>query len=200
MRKLPFVPPEDFYLEELRPLDEQLCELLKRRKEISDGKPGFPPAAYIMEWAEKYGFYEDFLNYLFRDLREEEAHRPFVEPHGFRKHLPVMKSVELDDKMYSITFIRQYENASVLMLIVDWEEDEEDHLHHQMVGVFDLSVGPEFDCRFQSGRGSGGQSSKTFLISPPLPDDLSGKDFSFQGRSYPFAENQFEVNFTIRME
>lgn len=200
MRRMPFAPPDNFYKEELRPLDEQLCELLKKRKEISDGKPGFPPAAFISEWAEEYGLYEDFLNYLFSQLRDDEMYRPFVEPHGFRKYLPVMKSVEVEEKMYSITFIRQYENASVLMLIIDWEEEEvEDHRHHNF-GIYDLSIGPKFDCRKSSGRGSTGQSSHTFIISPALPDDLTGIEFSFQGKSYPFAEEQFELNFTIHME
>ncbi len=37
-----------------------------------------------------------------------------VEPKGFLKNTPILKSFEKDDVFYSVTFIRQFENASVV--------------------------------------------------------------------------------------
>ena len=110
------------YDQQLLMMDEHLCALLKQRKEISNNNPGQSPNESISKWAEKYGVYEDLLNSLFGLLRNEEIFRPQVEPNNFRRHLPVMKAFEQAERLYSITFIRQYDNASVIYLTIDWDE------------------------------------------------------------------------------
>lgn len=37
-----FRPPTNYYCEELVPVDEQICGLLAKRKELSNNNPGFP--------------------------------------------------------------------------------------------------------------------------------------------------------------
>lgn len=37
------VNQSDYYDQKLLPLDDQLCELLKQRKELSNNNPGVPP-------------------------------------------------------------------------------------------------------------------------------------------------------------
>jgi len=183
MERLPFERPADNYDERLFPIDEQLCALLKKRKDISNNNPGFPPEEAITNWAIKYDLYEDYLNSLFGSLRLEDFFKPRVEPTEFRKHLSVLKSVEINERFYSVTFIRQYENASVIRLNVDWDGTNESpiDIHHQRQRTsFELFILGEYDCRADGGRGSTGTNTYNFIVSPPLPDNISGLELVFR--------------------
>ena len=47
MKRMSFEQPTDHYDEKVFSIDEQLCALLKQRKEISNNDPGFPPRKNI---------------------------------------------------------------------------------------------------------------------------------------------------------
>lgn len=181
MQRLPFEHPIDKYDEKLFSIDEQLCALLKERKDISGSEPGFPPEEAIINWSLKYNLYEDYLKSLFGTMRLEDHFKPRVEPTGFRKHLPVLKSVEVNERFYSVTFIRQYENASVIHLNVDWHSVDEPPInmqnHHNSFELFLLGA---YDCRSNGGRGSTGTKTYNFIVSPALPDDISGHELVFR--------------------
>ena len=186
MRKVT-VEESSYYNEQILSIDEQLCGLLKQRKELSNNNPGFPPLEHISGWMKKYGLYEDLLKSLFQLLKNEEFFRPQVEPNKFRKHIPVMKTREVAERLYSVTFIRQFDNASVVHLDIDWNDTndsnslEELHRRHAK-GVFYLSIGQNYDCRPIGGSGSGGHSTQKFVVSPPLPDNL--RDLSLEFTEY----------------
>lgn len=180
MKRMPFERPTEHYDERVFDIDERLCALIKQRKEISDNNPGFPPFEYISRWASSFELYEDFLKAIFGTLTSENHFRPTVEPTGFRKHLPVLKSIAIDECFYSITSIRQYANASVLNLNIDRDTtivlpgDRTQRSH------FELFIGEQYDCRYTSGGGSGEHFSHKFVVSPPLPDDISGLELVFR--------------------
>lgn len=198
MKRMPFERPTNPYEEFLLPIDEQICALLKRRKDLSNNNPGFPSDDAISNWATKYNLYEDYLSSLFGTLRMEDLFKPQVEPIGFRKHLPVLKSVEIDERLYSITFIRQYENASVINLNVDWDgTNDSPHLHEQ--GNFELFLGEQYDCRLEGGGGSTGYYKYNYVVSPPLPDDFSGMDLIVTEYSDHFKENPTGIKFVIHL-
>ena len=113
--EMPFRPPTDHYYKELAPIDEQICELLAKRKELSNNNPGFPSLELISEWSQKYGLNENWLRRIFASymLYEERLQRP-VEPTGFLKFVPILKSIEIDDMTYAVTHMKQYRNASVV--------------------------------------------------------------------------------------
>lgn len=115
-----FERQDAYYDERLQPIDENICELLKQRKALSEGNPGHPLQALVNEWAEKYGFYPEHLHAVFSTLSAEELHKPRIKPNGFRCQLPVMRSAEQGDFFYSIVALRQYDNASVVVLSADW--------------------------------------------------------------------------------
>ena len=69
--------------------------LLKERKELSDGDPGFPHDEAIYKWAKQYGFYPDYLNSLFSSMMDESEFKPRVEPTKFQKHIPVLKRMNI---------------------------------------------------------------------------------------------------------
>ena len=92
MKPMLFEPPTDHYDERIEATDEQICQLIKQRKELSDNNPGFPTEKHITDWSKKYDFEEDFLNYIFVDLLNEDLYKPVVEPKNFIKNTPVMKA------------------------------------------------------------------------------------------------------------
>ena len=103
---------DGLYDERLSSVDDQLCELLKKRIGISDGKPGTPTEEMIAYWSKKHDLATNFISYIFSMLENAKILMDRVEPKNFRKYVPVLKSVEKDDYLYTITFIKQYENAS----------------------------------------------------------------------------------------
>lgn len=192
MKRMPFEPPIEHYDEQIEAIDEQICNLIKQRKELSNNNPGFPTKQLITNWAKKYNFYEDFLNSVFADFLNEDIYKPVVEPKGFLKNIPILKSFEKDDIFYSVTFVRQFENASVVHFNID-REDTEDEMPRRFREpiFFDLSIegkDADYDCRNEGGGGSGGHESYTFIVSPALPDDISKYKLVFKECKLPFQK------------
>ncbi|MFE7061776.1 hypothetical protein ACFVAD_06470 [Sutcliffiella sp. NPDC057660] len=192
LKQIPFVRPTDHYDIKALPIDEKICALLKTRKEITLSKPGFPPLEYISEWSQKYGLYENQLNSLFSLIMKEEHHRSIVEPTGFRRIIQILKSNEHEDKVYYISSIRQYDNASVVFLNMDWDENTDEEYNP---GFFELVIkgNEEYYCRMISGGGSPGHYYYNFIVDPPLPDDVLGMKMIFKKTNLPFEENQSEL-------
>ena len=197
MEQMSFEPPTDHYDERIVMIDEQICQLINQRKELSNNNPGFPPKQYIADWSKKYHFYESFLDSVFANFFYEEVHKPVVEPKGFRKNIPILKSFEREDDFYSITFMRQYENASIVHLNIDgnstndiseWQQREDTHFELSIKGA-DV----QYDCRNEGGGGSMENQTFRFLVSPALPDDTSQYKLVFKEHRAPFQkETGFE--------
>ncbi len=165
---MPFEPPTEDYDVRIQAIDEEICNLIKQRKEISNNNPGFPTKQLIANWSKKYDFYEDFLNSVFAQFLNEVFYRPVVEPKGFLKNIPILKSFEKDDVFYSVTFMRQFENASVVHFNSDREEsdDEMDRRIREPI-LFDLFIEGkegEYNCRNEGGGGTRGHQSYTFIV------------------------------------
>lgn len=194
-----------YYDQKLLSIDEQFCELIKQRKVLSNNNPGVPPLETVSKWTEKYGIYEDLLNSLFELLRNEEIFRPQVEPNNFRRHLPVMKVIENAERLYSVTFIRQYDNASVVYLTIDWDDpNNSDYLEEirrsRYEGSFHLYINENYDCRPIGKKGSGGHFTQKFVVSPPLPDDLTGLSLVFTEYTNHLKENPTGLEFVMNLE
>lgn len=191
----------DKYDERLFSIDEQLCELLKKRKDISTNNSRFPPKEVIANWAKKYGLYEDYLSSLFGSVGLVDYFKPRVDPIGFRENIPVLKSIEINDCFYSVMFIRQYENASVLRLNVDWDGTDELPMDiHRQHPIFELFIKGEYECREDGRRGSTGTNTYNFIISPPLPDDISGIELVFREYSDTFREKPTGLEIVMQLE
>jgi len=193
MKRVPFEPPSDHYDERIEAIDEEICQLIKRRKDVSNNNPGFPNKRLIKCWSKKYNFYEDFLNSIFSSFLHEEMYKPVVEPKEFLRNIPILKSVEKDDTFYSVTFIRQFKNASVVHLNIDRNITHEmDDWHHREHTYFELSIqreGAHHDCRNEGGGGSRGNETFTFIVSPALPDDISRFNLVFTEYKIPFQKH-----------
>ncbi|WML44304.1 hypothetical protein [Neobacillus sp. PS3-40] len=205
MKRMPYEPTTEYYDERIKATDEQICNLIKQRKVLSNNNPGFPTKKFINAWSEKYNLYAEFLNGVFGHLLNEEIYRPVVEPKGFIKNIPILKSFEKDELFYSVTFVRQFENASVLHLNIDRDssDDMPEDFHRREHTFFELSIegdGANYDCRNEGGGGSRGHTSYTYIVSPPLPDDFSGLKLVFKEYKTPFKTKQTVFEFVIKMD
>ncbi|MCU5470472.1 hypothetical protein [Bacillus paranthracis] len=195
MKRMGFERPTDYYDERLYTIDEKICALLKERKELSDGNPGFPRDEAIYKWAKQYEFYPDYLNSLFSSMMDEGEFKPRVEPTKFQKHIPVCKTYEYKGIMYTVTFIRQYANASVIYLYSDWDSTNEVKPH----SFFQLSIDDTYDCWSEGGGGTDGHMSHHFVVSPALPNNLFGISLRFKELDMPFRKDQAMLEFEIQL-
>ncbi|AJY75779.1 hypothetical protein [Paenibacillus beijingensis] len=188
MKRLPFKRPNEHYDERASQIDEQICALLNQRRVATNKNPGFPPLEYISKWARAYDLLDDFLYAVFGVLENEEQFRPVVEPTGFRKHVQVLKAIEREQYIYSVTSIRQYTNASVVNLSIDWDPTSDGPGERPQHHFLKLDIGAQYHCRMDRGSGSTGHSSFNFVVTPPLPDDISGLDFVFTAKDNSSVE------------
>lgn len=197
--RMQFNRPTTNYDEKIKQVDEQLCDLIRQRKEISNNDPGYPPFDYIEDWAEKYDLYEDLLKSIFSTLWHDEIYRPVVDPENYIKTLPVLRSIEVDEKLFSVISMRQYENASILNFNIDWDctsDKSEGRFQHTM---YELSINDKYDCRTLGGSGSDGHQHNNFLVSPPLPDDFSGSELTFKQYDYTPEGKQVGQDVVLRL-
>lgn len=172
-----------YYHADLESIDEKICALIQERKQISGENPGFPEKALLQKWSQRYGIYEELLRSLFNELQNEADFKPHIEPKGFRKFLSIMQGGEMKDSFVYVTHIRQYENASVLSLTIDRAIDNRDEYGHESADCKFIELELEiegYDCRTDSGSGSGGQMMMDYIIFPALPDDFSELDLVFK--------------------
>ncbi|MBW3494486.1 hypothetical protein [Bacillus sp. FDAARGOS_1420] len=200
MQRMPFERPTDHYDEHLSSIDEKICSLLKERKELSNGNPGFPPDEAISNWAKQNGLYPDYLNSLFSSMMDEDEFKPRVEPTKFKKHIPVLKTYEHKEDVYTVTFIRQYSNASVIYLYKEWDSKNKTLNEKNTHSLVELSISDTYDCSAEGWTGTDGHVSYQFVVSPTLPDNLSGISLRFKEQSMPFMKDQAMLEFEIQLD
>ncbi|MCL6663909.1 hypothetical protein [Paenibacillus amylolyticus] len=132
-------------------------------------------------------------------MRSEEHYKQMVGPSDFRKHVPVLMSVEEGNFFYTLNSIRQYSNASVVTFNIDWDDAEvpsiQNGLHH-----FELQIGEEYDCRMVKGGGHSGHAFTNYVISPPLPDKTSGLELTLIEYFKPFSDKKTGTKIVFRLE
>ncbi|HVJ50207.1 hypothetical protein [Desulfitobacterium sp.] len=173
--RMPFRPPTDYYCEELASIDEQICGLLAKRKELSNNNPGFPHLDRISAWSQQYGLNEDMILRLFGYMYSEHQFVPLVEPAGFLKFVPILKSAKIDGVFYAVTHMKQYSNASVVF--VETEVNTEEPYLRLGHASFELFISSKYQCRLDSGCGQKKGMQHSFVVIPPLPDEVDGLEF-----------------------
>ncbi|TSB47921.1 chorismate mutase [Alkalicoccobacillus porphyridii] len=197
-----FEPPTDYYDPSIQDIDEQICKLVNERKKRSDNNPGFPPQRLLSSWAKEYQFYEEFLNGLFSTLVNEDLQQPIIVPKVFLKNIPILKAHGENDVFYSMTTMRQFQNASLIYLTCDRyipAEALHQHEHHEYphLELFIEGDDKTYNCQWQGGGGSADHMSNTYVVSPPLPDDVSGLTFVFREFKTPSKREATGYEFTI---
>lgn len=166
--------PTDYYDDRVAGIDEEICSLLEKRKNVSNGNPGYPQLDLISNWSEKYGLVERFLQALFSNAYNEESYLPEIVPEGFRKHVTVMQVEDINNVLFSVTYVRQFQNASVINLNLDWDYSNDDPADIPFkFFTMNMSFGPHYKVRQSDGGGNSGHRSYKFIVTPPLPDNIS---------------------------
>lgn len=194
-----FTRPTTYYDERIKQIDGKICDLIKQRKEISNDNPGYPPFEYITDWAEKSELYEELLKSIFSLLWNEKMYKPFVEPEGFRKIIPILKSIEVDNNLLSVTCIHQYSNSSIVNFNIDWDstsDASQQKSHHKN---FELLIDERYDCRMANGTGGDGHFHYNYIVSPPLPDNTSGIELLFKENDNSSEGKQISHSIGIRL-
>jgi hypothetical protein len=75
-------------------------------------------------------------------------------------------------------------------------KEERFHRH----SFWDLSLGEQYDCRITGGGGTEGHISYNFIVSPPLPDNLSGLDVIFREYQTPFKRKPTGVEIVMHID
>lgn len=182
-------------------IDEQIFTLLQQRKEQAALTPGLPSDDTISKWAQQYGFDDTFLALFFQLIKSEKYYTSKVEPSGFRHYIPVLKTVTKGERLYTVSYVRQYDNASVVQLLIDWDEQQEPQLTIQQKlerKHFGLYIDASYECRSKGTGGSNGHESSTYVVTPPLPDDLRGLHFVFTEYEDAFEEKPTGWAITIQ--
>lgn len=136
-----------------------------------------------------YGFQKEYLESFFTTLGLEDSFKAIIELVEFRKYVPILKNRENEGVMYTVTYIRQYGNASVLYLHPDFENRNESIESSYRDDFFDLFIDDMYICYSEGGGGTTGYISSSYIISPTLPDDISGIEFVSKELGRPFKEN-----------
>lgn len=200
--RMTFEPTESsntYYNESLLSIDRKICDLLNQRKDVLGKNPIFPPDEVISNLADEHDLQEEYLHSLFTTMAMEVSLKPMVVPIEFKKYVPVLKMYEKDGFVYTVTFIRQYANASVLYLDTDWEETKDSTEVNYGPDFFELSIKDTYDCRSEGGGGIPGHTSYSYIISSALPDDITGIELIFKEPGRPFNENPTGFEFTIKL-
>ncbi|MBU9712825.1 hypothetical protein [Evansella tamaricis] len=204
-KRMPFERPTTHYDKRVALIDEKICALIGERKLISENDPGYPELENIARWSTKYGLCEEMVQVFFETLRTEDSFRPVVEPVDFKRYVKVLQSKEMEETFYSVPFIRQYSNASMVTLNVDWPpsydyslNDPTEHNHFFQLEIKGDSK-QKYECRGMGGGGTSSRSSYDFIISPALPDDLSGLVFIFKDYNGPNEEELTGLQLEFKM-
>lgn len=185
--RMPFEPPTDDYCESIAMIDEQICDLIAKRNEISGNNPGFPNLALISAWCRRHDLNEDLVRRVFATLYNERLLKPLVIPTGFRMFVPVLKSAKANDALYMIPYLRQYENASVVC--VEIEIDDGNARIDQSPQV-ELFISRTYECRPDRGHGHDRMIQREFVVVPPVPDDVTELEFRLDVKPRRFGQPQ----------
>jgi hypothetical protein len=199
MERMPYQRPTTHYDERVKQIDGKICGLIKQRKEISNNNPGYPPFEYISSWAEKFDLYEDMLKSTFASLWNEKAYKPLIEPEGFRKNLPVLKSIEVDNRLFSVICICQYSNSSLVNFNIDWDRTSDSSERQPTHSHFEMFIDGQYDCRMIGAMGGHGHFYHSFVVYPALPDNFSGIELIFKEYTIPFTDKPIGKDIVIRL-
>ena len=198
MEQKPFDFPNNPYEEKNYLIGEQLCQSLKQCKMIFDKDPFFSFSRYIPYWSKNFVLYKDLIETVIEAVRNSEEFKPRIKPNEFKKNIPVFKSIEKGQCLYSVPFIRQYKNASIVQFNIDRVPN--DRLNSQHIdSYFELSLGEQYECRRANSSDSMDHSSINFIVSPALPDDLSGIEIIFKEYNTPFKYSSTGLEIIIKI-
>jgi hypothetical protein len=166
------------YDPELEPVDEALVELWSRRLAQSRGRRLLPPPGLTREWATRYHLPENLVAWWFRQMTAPFPAEPPPRMGDVRAVRPLMKQQAVAGVVYQLTHVEDYAEASMVHLRVRVETDEP-WPPNQLDFRLTLALTPDRYTVTPWGMTGGGlRLSVQYLVTPPLPDDLTAVRWS----------------------
>ena len=95
--------------------------------------------------------------------------------------------------------IRQYSNSSVVNFNIDWDNTSDQLEHKSRHANFDMFISEQYECRLLDGCGGRGHFHCNFVVSPQLPDELSGIRLIFKEFNLQFRDKQIGGDIVIQL-
>lgn len=133
---------------------------------------------------------------MFSTLYHIDIHKPRVEPTGYRCVVPVFKLVEQDSDIYLVTYLRQYDNATIVNLQTESHDEAESVNRDSRPRHVQWTLQVDgFETYHAGGHGSTAHMTHQFVVTPALPDAPAGFHLAFTWRKFPSVEAQHPDNF-----
>ncbi|MRN55564.1 hypothetical protein [Paenibacillus monticola] len=194
--------PND-YNDEAKKIDEQILGLIQQRKAISGGKRLFPEQEVLEQWAAKFDLELNQISLILSSLNEGLPRRHFWDEPGLLLGvLPIMKRIVTEDFEYVLSHAMQHEKLSIVTLEIKYLKETTDQVHIRPTLDLVVLSDTEYEVTRNHGHGGGGQIQMRFMVSPPLPNDLTSVEFSlvpgsdrFMGPSYEEIKLDKQIDF-----
>ncbi|WML58790.1 hypothetical protein [Neobacillus sp. PS2-9] len=82
----------------------------------------------------------------------------------------------------------------------DYSDERLIKIDEQICSLFELFLGEQYDCRQDRAGGSSRHFTYNFIVSPPLPDDISKAELVFREYSDPFREKPTGLEIVMNIE
>ncbi len=157
-------PPTDYYDEQLQTVDENIVASIATRQRLSNGKPGFPKAAYLERWARQYEIPVSILHQTFSALFRWHVVRERLQPDQFKRFVAIMAAEPHGNLLVLVPYLRQYNNCSVVSVQLESPQLADGPVH------VDLEIAG-YECLRHGGGGSQSYWHQEFVVTPVIPDD-----------------------------
>lgn len=168
------------YLMELVEDDERLCELIARRYLAGkDKEGGMPDEEHLVKWSKQFDLDIFYLKRFFSVLMTPHWSRPFRDPIQLRTVIPLLRTAHQEGIVYQFTHMMQYENCSVVSLDIRIEDENSG----QQLGMPELILalpGGGYHVQVTHSGGGGHRYAMSFTVTPPLPDEIDGVQFTLE--------------------
>ncbi|MGN7764559.1 hypothetical protein [Paenibacillus sp. 22594] len=177
--RMPIRGMQNEYNDEAKRVDEQILELYRQRKSVSGGKNLFPDPETVEQWSVQLGLEASEIRFILSNLNEARPRRHFwEEPGALLGVLPIMKTTLQDDAEYTLTHAMQHEKLSIVTLEIRYLKETVGHVNVNAELMLAVVGDTDYEIDGHGAHGGGAHLQMQFMVSPPLPEEISSVEFS----------------------
>ena len=92
--------------------------------------------------------------------------------------LPIMKTTRDGEYLYTLTHAIQHEKLSIVTAEIKVLNKSAEDIHIEACFSLVVTGMERYEAKIHGGRGGNGETQLYFIVTPPLPEDLKGIEFS----------------------
>lgn len=188
--RMPIRGMQNEYNDEAKRVDEQILELYRQRKAVSGGKNLFPDTEMVERWSAQLGLEASEIRFILSNLNEARPRRHFwEEPGALLGVLPIMKTTLQEDAEYTLTHAMQHEKLSIVTLEIRYLKETVGHVNVNAELMLAVVGDTDYEIDGHGAHGGGAHLQMQFMVSPPLPEEISSVEFSLVPGSNRFMRS-----------